>query len=113
MHKQRHEWQTVVQKILHHMESFWRAGGASRKRPSDRPSTQRLAHAQQFGKRAITQAPALTSGIVLAEGAISDLDLAQVTIGKWRAILGGLRVGSLRLHPSSHARKDRSAFPIV
>jgi len=46
--------QTAVQKILHHTESFWRAGGVSRKRPSDRPSTQKLEHVNQFGKSVIT-----------------------------------------------------------
>jgi hypothetical protein len=88
LHKQRNECQRKADRrseILHHMESCWRAGGASRKRSGDRPSAQRLERAQQFGKNVITQAPALTSGSVLAEGAIAfDLDLAQVTAGKWR-----------------------------
>jgi hypothetical protein len=53
----------------------WRVSGAPEVRPEkgpgDRPSAQRLEHARQFGKSVITQAPALTSGIVLAEGAIA------------------------------------------
>ena len=74
MHKQRDECQRKADRrseILHHMESCSPAGGASRKTPGDRPSTQRLEHAQQFGKSGLAQAPALTSGIVLAEGAIA------------------------------------------
>jgi len=75
------------------MASFWRAGGASRKRPSDRPSTQRLEHAQQFGKRVITQASALTSAILLAEGAIaSTLRKSQQTNGGRSSAACGLEV---------------------
>jgi hypothetical protein len=65
--------QTVVQKILSsYGELLARPGVRPEKGPAIAPSTQRLEHAQQFGKRVITQASALTSAILLAEGAIAS-----------------------------------------